>query len=127
MKESYFQSIREYMPQDAQAALDRQLPVIRQQVQQEIVAFGDSLRSYVEAEVAAATKRQQDELSSTLAGIKTLLEGIKTAPDSSKVDSLASEIDAFEQKYRGLGESTRSLVKDCITKAIPAAQLVLGA
>src|SRR5262245_59583606 len=102
MKDSYFQSIREYMPQAAQAALERQLPVIRQQVQHDVHSFGEALKTHIEEQVAAQTKRRQDELEATLGNIRTILAAVKAAPDTTKVDQLETAITDYENKYRGI-------------------------
>ena len=124
-KETYYQSIREYMPQDAQAALDRQIPMIRQQIQQEVAGFGERLATYIQETIAAETKRQDEELGAAIGRMKGLLSEIKSAPDATKADRLRDEIEAFEKRYRGLGESVRKVITTGLDRALPGISSLL--
>lgn len=118
-REYLFDQVRPLLPPDAAAVIEDQRRRIQSAIAAEVDQFRNSLAEYVKAEVQAETKRQMDELAATRDAIKAGLD--RLAADNSKLAAatakLKGEIDAYEEKWRGLGESAGNLVKSAVSKA----------
>jgi predicted nuclease with TOPRIM domain len=118
-QEYLFDQIRPLLPPDAAAVIEDQRRRIQSAIAAEVDQFRDKLAEYVKTAVEAETRRQQVELVAARDAIKAGLDKLGT--NNSKLEAatakLKAEIDAYEEKWRGLGESAANLVKSAVCKA----------
>ena len=106
LDEKYFDSIVAYLPEDAKAILNSEVPRIRQQVIEEVQKFGEevgkSLQEKIDALIAERGIESEVEL------LKKKLTDLKGDPSgalASSVETLKAELDEFKAKWKGVGKS----------------------
>src|SRR5687768_11206502 len=105
----YFDSIREYVPEDAKAVLDRQIPAIRDEVKRSVDDFGKQLGDFVHKRIADLTIEQEREARDARVQYERALGDLKTQAgvDPAKIAALEQAITAYEERWRGLGEKIK--------------------
>lgn len=112
-QESY-DSLRPYLPQDAQRVLDKEIPRIRKQIDSEIDDFVKSLGSYLKDQVDAETKSIGDEASAAMKKLDSILADVSAAGgDPQKLAAatadLKTAIKAYQDKWENMGKSVQKV------------------
>lgn len=118
-KTAYIDSIREYVPEAAKVVLDEQVQKVRQQIADDVAAFGAKLRETIEGEVKSFVDAAQKEALAEVAAMKVQLASLTSNDDLKKATAkLGSDLDAFVTKWSGFGEKVGAAVKSAAAKAL---------
>lgn len=120
-QESY-DSLRPYLPEDAKAILEKEIPRIRKQIDGEIDDFVKGLGTYIKSQVEAASKEIEGEAKKTSDRIAKILadlnaNGGNATKLAAATTELQKELDDYKAKWQKLGET----VQKCALTAVRAA------
>lgn len=112
--ESY-DSLRPYLPEDARAILDKELPRIQKRIEGEIDAFTSSFSERIAAEVAKVTNEINAELQAANAKLVEIAADIKAnganpALLAANAKALQDEVTAYKQKWEGMGRKVQGAI-----------------
>ena len=121
--ERAYESIRGYVPEDANRILDEQIPRIEEFVDEELARFGEELSAFVGQEIdrlladaGESAQRAHNEVIAVVGELRAeVAAGDATLEHA--VDRLEQGLDAYERRYRELGEG----VRDAVLAAVRAA------
>jgi hypothetical protein len=121
--ERAYESIRGYLPEDANQILDEQIPRIEQFIDDELTKFGRELSECIAAEVdrmlaetRASTLRAHNEVVAVIGEIRAdVAAGDATLERA--VTRLERSLDDYERRFEDLGESVRETVMAAVRAA----------
>lgn len=114
-RDESYDSLRPYLPEDAKAVLEKELPRIRKSIEGEIddftKSFGEQIKAQMEEQKAAIAKDSAD----ASGRLTELLQNVTVnAGDAAKLaqnaKELQAEITAYRQKWEGMGKSVQDAV-----------------
>jgi len=105
-QESY-DSLRPYLPEDAKAILEKEIPRIRKQIDVEIDEFVKGLGSYIKLQAEAASKEIESEAKDSGVRMDKIISDLKAIGcDHAKLaGDLQRELDAYKAKWQKFGEA----------------------
>ena len=114
--ERAYESIRGYLPEDANQILDEQVPRIEQFIDDELTKFGTELSEYIAAEVDRLLEESQEramrshnELVSVIGEIRADVAANDAVLERA-VAKLERSLDDYERRFEELGEGVRRVV-----------------
>ena len=121
--ERAYESVRGYLPEDANAVLSEQVPQIEQFIDEELTKFGSELAEYIASEVGRLVDAAQREAlrshNDVIAAIGELRAEV-VANDAAlerAVAKLERSLDEYEHGYQVMGETVRQSVIAAIRAA----------
>jgi hypothetical protein len=119
-KDKYYDSIHDYLPEDAKQILAAQIPRIREAITQDVEQFGQELGREVQREIDATIKAATDANKASFDALKAQLIGL-VAKDSTSlqnaVQQLSASLDDYEKRWRGVGESLQKVALGVVKSA----------
>jgi hypothetical protein len=114
--ERAYESIRGYVPEDANQILNEQIPRIEQFIDDELTKFGVELSEYIGAEVDRllqqsedATARSRNEVVAVIGELRAnVVAGDATL--EAAVAKLERSLDDYERRFEHIGEGVRRAV-----------------
>ena len=114
--ERAYESIRGYLPEDANEILNEQVPRIEQFIDDELTKFGVALSEYIAAEVDRLLEeseeramRSHNELVSVIGEIRADVAANDAVLERA-VAKLERSLDDYERRFEELGEGVRRVV-----------------
>ncbi len=114
--ERAYESIRGYLPEDANQILNEQVPRIEQFIDDELTKFGSELSEYIAAEVDRLLEESQEramrshnELVSVIGEIRADVAANDAVLERA-VAKLERSLDDYERRFEELGEGVRRVV-----------------
>ncbi len=114
--ERAYESIRGYLPEDANEILNEQVPRIEQFIDDELTKFGSELSEYIAAEVDRLLEESQEramrshnELVSVIGEIRADVAANDAVLERA-VAKLERSLDDYERRFEELGEGVRRVV-----------------
>jgi len=114
--ERAYESIRGYLPEDANQILSEQVPRIEQFIDDELTKFGSELSEYIAAEVDRLLEesdeqamRSHNELVAVIGEIRADVAANDAVLERA-VAKLERSLDDYERRFQELGENVRRAV-----------------
>lgn len=114
--ERAYDSIREYVPEDARRILDSQAPKIEKFIDDELDKFGAELTEWISAEVEKVVEEQRVFFEQDREALKQIIEELRhdVATNDETLNEvvvkLEAQLDKYEERARQLGKNVREKV-----------------
>ena len=114
--ERAYDSIREYVPEDARRILDSQAPKIEKFIDDELDKFGAELTEWISAEVEKVVEEQRVFFEQDREALKQIIEELRhdVATNDETLNEvvvkLEAQLDKYEERAQQLGKNVREKV-----------------
>lgn len=114
--ERAYDSIREYVPEDARRILDSQTPKIEKFIDDELDKFGAELTEWISAEIEKVVEEQRVFFEQDRETLKRIIEELRhdVATNDETLNEavvkLEAQLDKYEERAQQLGKNVREKV-----------------
>lgn len=114
--ERAYDSIREYVPEDARRILDSQAPKIEKFIDDELDKFGAELTEWISAEIEKVVEEQRVFFEQDREALKQIIEELRhdVATNDETLNEvvvkLEAQLDKYEERAQQLGKNVREKV-----------------
>ncbi len=119
--EKAYESVMGYAPEDVKNVLEREIPRIKESIDEELAKFSKELGEYIKSEVDAALEKVQAEARAERDKMRDLMKKIRDAQSREELDKMrasATKLDEalteYENRFENLGAMMR---KSALTAA----------